>query len=150
MENYENSINSESGFSSFDYAGFWIRLGARIIDSVILSVLFMVLGKLVPWISQGETPNEIISAFVVSFLIGVIYYAVMEGSSMQASIGKQVFKLKVIDKSGEKLSMSKALLRSITKEIGIMFLVGGLMVGFTDKKRGLHDMVAGTYVVKSR
>ncbi|MDD3043404.1 MAG: RDD family protein [Methanosarcinaceae archaeon] len=150
MEDYRDTKNSMFELNSFDYAGFWIRLGARLIDSIIVYILFMALAELVPWLSQGETLTEMMYFSAVNLLVGILYYAGLEGSSMQASIGKQVFKLKVIDKTGKQLSMPKALLRSVTKEIGIMFLVGGLMVGFTDKKRGLHDMVANTFVIRGR
>ncbi|MDD2440457.1 MAG: RDD family protein [Methanosarcinaceae archaeon] len=148
MEEYKNTVNSEFEFRSkpLNYAGFWIRLGARLIDGIITYVLFMALTELFPRLAQQGSSIEITYGPLV---VGILYYTVLESSSMQASVGKQVFKLKVIDEAGKQLSMPKALLRTITKEIGLMFLIGGLMVGFTDKKRGLHDVVAKTFVVKN-
>jgi uncharacterized RDD family membrane protein YckC len=73
----------------------------------------------------------------------------MESSNYQASIGKMVLGVKVTDINGAKLDFVKAFVRNISKIISSFILfIGYIMAGFTDKKQALHDMIAGTLVVK--
>jgi uncharacterized RDD family membrane protein YckC len=73
----------------------------------------------------------------------------MESSNYQATIGKIVLGLKVTDVNDAKLDFVKALARNLCKVISSMILmIGYIMAGFTEKKQALHDMIAGTLVVK--
>lgn len=87
-------------------------------------------------------------AGTVSFAIGVAYFVLMESSEKQATIGKMVFGLKVIDQDGKRLNLSKALIRYLSKFVSaIILLIGFIMAGFDSKKQALHDKIAGTFVV---
>ncbi len=78
-----------------------------------------------------------------------LYYAIMESSSKQATFGKLICGLKVTDLNGERISFMRATGRHFGKIISSMILlIGYLMVLFTERKQGLHDMMAGCLVLK--
>lgn len=154
-----------------NYAGFWLRFVAVIIDGIILgAVQFIavmpVLGLMGIGVvdnmenfdssDQAEAMSMMVSmmamagvAQVVFIVIQTLYYSLMESSNYQASIGKMVLGLKVTDINGNKLDFSKALVRNLCKIISSMILlIGYLMAAFTEKKQALHDMIANTLVVK--
>jgi uncharacterized RDD family membrane protein YckC len=80
-----------------------------------------------------------------------LYSALMESSSWQATLGKRALGLRVTDEHGERMSFAHATGRYFSKLLSAMTLgIGYLMVAFTDRKRGLHDMIANTLVVQSR
>ncbi|MBK7410637.1 MAG: RDD family protein [Saprospirales bacterium] len=79
-----------------------------------------------------------------------LYFAVQESSWKQATIGKSVMGLKVTDQHGERLTFARATGRHLGKILSSAFLaIGYIMAGFTEKKQALHDMIAGTLVVKN-
>ena len=89
------------------------------------------------------------ATIVLTFALIVLYYTIMETSKFQATVGKLAVGLKVTDVNGEKLDFTKALVRNLCKIISSMILfIGYIMAGFTEKKQGLHDIIAGTLVVK--
>lgn len=155
------------------YAGFWLRFVAYIIDYIILYVIsgFVILpilaavGLGVGASTSGFDMNSmtegdimamataiggaIFAGGLISFAINILYYTFMESSKFQATVGKLVLGLKVTDASGGKLDFVKALIRQLAKIVsGIILMIGYIMAGFTEKKQALHDMIAGTLVVK--
>lgn len=143
-----------------EYAGFWIRVAAYLIDGVALSVasyilMFIFLGSMILNPESDPDPTEIMARiipFYVIMLVGSwLYYALMESSSKQATLGKMAVGIKVTDMYGSKVSFGAATGRFFGKIIsGIILYVGFIMVAFTEKKQGLHDMMAGTLVVQNR
>jgi len=76
-----------------------------------------------------------------------LYSAFMLSSSYQATLGKMIFGMKVTDLSGNRISFARATGRHFAKWVSAAILfVGFLMVAFTERKQGLHDMLAGTLV----
>lgn len=123
------------------YAGFWLRVLATLVDGILLSIvnwlLRMVLG-------EGHLYS------IGNVIIAWVYFAGMESSGKQATLGKQLFHLKVTDVTGERISFGKATARYFSKIISsLILLIGYIMVAFTEKKQGLHDMIAGTLVLKA-
>jgi uncharacterized RDD family membrane protein YckC len=139
------------------YGGFWIRVVAAIIDSVILRVvvspIHFIFGGLglagmmsgVPHVGLGILGGGVT---VIAMLFGSwLYEALMESSSYQATIGKMIFGMKVTDLYGNRISFGRATGRHFAKWLSAMILgIGYIMVGFTDRKQGLHDLLAGTLV----
>ncbi len=120
------------------YAGFWPRLGARLIDSIII----VLLGFLIGIASAG------IGA-VFGFLIDWLYYAVMESSYRQGTLGKIALGLKVTDLNGKQISFGRATARYFADWLnGFTGGLSYLVIAFSSKKQGLHDMIAGTLVVR--
>ncbi len=134
---------AESGYATTtEYGGFWIRVVAAIIDGVILGVIQFIL-------------NQFFDDFAVrngfNALLGWLYYAGMESSSNQATLGKMALGLRVTDLEGNRISFLRATGRYLAKIISALILmIGFIMVAFTEKKQGLHDMIAGTLVIKTR
>jgi uncharacterized RDD family membrane protein YckC len=73
----------------------------------------------------------------------------MESSKIQATVGKMLLGMKVTGYNGKRISFLKATGRHFAKYLSAAILgIGYLMIAFTRKKQGLHDMLAQTYVVK--
>ena len=149
------------------YGGFWIRLLAHLIDHIILGAvaapLFFVtvLPSIIRVAQQADRDQEpspemiitiISSAFAyiaLAFVGQWLYEALLTSSSWQGTIGKRVLRLKVVDEAGNRISFGRATGRFFAKILSSMFFcIGFIMIGFTDRKRGLHDMLANTLVMK--
>lgn len=143
------------------YGGFWIRVVAAIIDGLLLGiVVFPVLGIL--GLSIGFAGSQVsmpeigvhlvrdIVAWTLFMGAGWLYEALLESSSKQATVGKMALGLKVTDEYGRRISFARASARYFSKILSRMILlIGYIMVGFTQRKQGLHDMIAGTLVVRT-
>ena len=77
-----------------------------------------------------------------------LYFALMESSSKQATLGKMALGIIVTDLNGNRLSFGRATGRYFGKIIsGAILMIGYIMAGFTEKKQALHDIIAGCLVV---
>lgn len=135
------------------YSGFWRRVAASLIDSVVLSVVGFILGVVlgIAMVSGGTDDTEVVelTGNVVGIFLGWLYYALMESSSKQATIGKMVMGIKVTDLEGNQISFARASGRHFGKIISSLILaIGYLMMLWTEKKQTLHDKMAGCLVVK--
>lgn len=130
------------------YANFFKRLGAFIIDSLIISVpLFLVLSAAEGTASGGGRGARNIF-FLLYLLVGWLYYAVQESSEKQATIGKRLLSMKVTDFNGNRLTFGNATGRFFGKLVsGMIYGIGFLMAAFTKQRQALHDKMANTYVV---
>lgn len=142
-----------------NYAGFWIRVGAYLIDWVILSVVqFGILAIFGESAFDAAATAASASASSDSFLVnlivlilGVVYFVGFESSSWQATLGKMALGLVVVDEHGGRISFLRALGRYFAKILSAMILlIGFIMVAFTDRKQGLHDILASTLVVRGQ
>jgi uncharacterized RDD family membrane protein YckC len=85
----------------------------------------------------------------LTYWVLILYWALMEGSRYQASIGKMAMGVRVTDHAGQRLTFLRAFARNVSKFLSAFtFLIGFMMAGWTSKKQGLHDMVARCYVVQ--
>lgn len=76
-----------------------------------------------------------------------IYEALMLSSQYQATLGKMIFGMKVTDLAGNRISFGRATGRHFAKILsGLVLCIGYIMVGITERKQGLHDILAGTLV----
>lgn len=131
------------------YAGFWRRLAAFIIDWLIIviptAIVFAPFGV-------NDFQNGRYTGFgLLRSLIYLAYFALMESSSYQATLGKMALGIKVTDIDGNKLTFARALGRNAAKYISaIICLVGFIIAAFTARKQALHDLIAGTYVIYSK
>jgi uncharacterized RDD family membrane protein YckC len=133
------------------FAGFWLRLVAIIIDSVILSILSITLWFIAS-ISPGEETGGMTGEIVpnaLNILLGWLYFAFLESSRYQATLGKQMMGIQVTDLEGNQLSFLRATVRHFAKIVSaIILLIGYIMVAFTEKKQALHDILAKTLVIR--
>lgn len=124
------------------FGGFWIRVMAAFIDFVVIFILMSFIIFLI-----GVESQAIVS--VVSIIVWWVYFASMHSSSWQASVGKKVVNIKVADESGNRISFGRATGRHFATYIsGLILGIGYMMAGWTKRKRSLHDMIAGTLVIK--
>jgi uncharacterized RDD family membrane protein YckC len=149
------------------YGGFWIRFLAHLIDHVILSAVaaplffIMVLPAAIRVAHEAERTQEPSPELIFSVLSSVfiyvalafagqwLYEAFLTSSSWQGTIGKRVLHLKVVDEGGNRISFGRATGRFFAKILSHMFFaIGFIMIAFTERKRGLHDLLAGTVVMK--
>jgi uncharacterized RDD family membrane protein YckC len=134
------------------FAGFWIRAAAFLVDCLILAIPVWVIQIVVGRAADDQTAGHPITAMFFIIVIELFYFAGLWASPMQATLGQKLCGLKVVDAiTRRKISFWRGAARLLALWLGIaIFLIGVIMVAFTERKRGLHDMVAGTYVVKER
>jgi len=142
------------------YGGFWRRFAAIFIDGVILNVGGFILGLLlgipigIALDAMGYQKEFITGVSywignVLDFVTGWLYFTLMESSRLQATLGKMALGIAVTDVYGEPISFGKANARHWSKILSMLtLLVGYMMAGFTEKKQALHDMIAGTLVLR--
>jgi uncharacterized RDD family membrane protein YckC len=145
------------------FGGFWIRVLACIIDTLVLVVpvfgidylLYVLLGpENVSYFAymfddayaEMWTSYDTISLIAVS-LIGISYYGVLT-SKFGGTVGKLVLGLRVVGENGQRISLGRAIGRYFSYMLSSIFNIGYIMVAFTNKKQGLHDIICKTYVVK--
>jgi uncharacterized RDD family membrane protein YckC len=139
---------------AMDYAGFWIRLGALMIDGFILGLanflLFVPLGILVPM--SEDNPFVVLSFMplfiIVQYAIPAVYDTWFVGK-YGATPGKMACRLKVVVEDGGQVTYLRALGRHFAKWLSSMILaIGFIMAAFDDQKRTLHDRICETRVVR--
>jgi uncharacterized RDD family membrane protein YckC len=147
----ERSTPRPDGPVAVQYIGFWTRLGAYLIDFVIL--IFIAIGVLIvimasfPGYYGGVSPAGSNIYLLLILLIEWVYFTLQESSDFQGTVGKRLVKIKVIDNAGNKINFWQAALRNILRVIPFVGFFCVIVIGFSEKKQGLHDMAANTYVV---
>ncbi len=144
------------------HAGFLSRFAAALIDGVILTcvdfLLLLIVNAIDPhpidyrhgftlkkenWLLLGALYN------VWNFILTWLYFTLSESSASQATLGKKALGLVVTDEAGQRISFGRANGRYFGKIIsGLLLCIGYLMAAFTDRKQALHDIMAGTLVLK--
>jgi uncharacterized RDD family membrane protein YckC len=131
------------------YGGFWKRVLAYIIDLIPLGIIGFIVGVASGQdLANPEAMPDLGLNNLVGLLVGVAYFAGFESSSWQATPGKRALGMIVVDTKGRRLLLGRAAGRYFGKILsGLVLLIGYIMVAFTARKQGLHDMLAGTLVV---
>jgi|TARA_B100001750_G_scaffold138227_1_gene110108 uncharacterized RDD family membrane protein YckC len=143
------------------FKGFWIRLVAALLDSIILIIMTLIISFVLAAIAGillGEGAG--IATFLLtllSFSVALLLYKpLMEASEYQGTFGKVILGMKVVNQNGNRLSMSESFLRTIVyigmlsvPGLNIIGLLGLIMIGFTEQKQGLHDLLSKTFVVSN-
>jgi len=150
--------------SEIQYAGFWRRVVATILDQIILAVaraiiygvivLIVYAALHVADIKEFNTPTIIVlgcSLFFIDIWLVWIYFALMESSSLMATLGKLAMGMRVLSSERNQLTFERATVRYFAKILSrATLLVGYILSAFSSKKQALHDFVAKTIVVVSR
>jgi uncharacterized RDD family membrane protein YckC len=130
------------------YASFGKRFLAVLLDGVILAIINILISSVLRLV-LGDSGMQL--GNLVGILIAWLYYAVQESSEKQATLGKQALGIVVTDLEGKRIDLVKATIRYFSKILSTLILfIGYLMVLFTERKQGLHDMIAGTLVLTRR
>ena len=123
-------------------AGFWVRLLASIMDTLIISIPLGIIAYILTG-NWDENLSGTIST-IYSILIPIIWYGY--------TVGKRIMKIRIVKVDGSKLGIGAMLMRVLVAgliyivTLGIAAIVSAFMVGFREDKRALHDLIAGTYV----
>jgi uncharacterized RDD family membrane protein YckC/Tfp pilus assembly major pilin PilA len=137
------------------FAGFWLRLVAAILDGIIINVVFWVVSFiLIAAIASSGDSAAIGIASVFTYILSIVgnwlYFALMESSSKQATVGKMALGLKVVDEQGERIGFGRATGRHFGKLISSLIIgIGFLMAAWTRKRQCLHDILASSLVVRN-
>jgi uncharacterized RDD family membrane protein YckC len=120
-----------------EYAGFWRRFGAIMIDGILIAVVGLFF-KLLGLYSVG-----------LDILLALLYTPFFEASELQATPGKALLDMRVVSLTGERITFKKAFIRYLVRIVsGLLLCFGFLMMLFTEKKQTLHDLAAETLVVR--
>lgn len=126
---------------SLEPANMFPRFAAFLIDAILLGIVQSIL--------MNVTDSSTLSTIAEVLVIGG-YYGFMEGANGSASVGKRVMGLRVCDVNGGDLSFGIAALRGACHILsGAIFAIGYIMAFFTERKQALHDLIAGTLVVRA-
>lgn len=136
------------------FAGFWIRTGAHLIDSVCVTAWMIAVafatGLLMSPLSGGAVSPEAIGVWagILGWSSSLAYYIVFTGGTWQATPGKRMLGIQVIRTDGQKVGYGLAFGRMLAYVISsITVYIGFFMVGWTDQKKALHDMICSTRVI---
>ena len=149
-------MNDELKENIIEYAGFWKRVAAALIDSLVMLIPSMILGFIIgfgmalndPYVTDYEL--EIV-VNIMSIVTWWLYSAVFESSNFMATPGKMALGIVVTDYQNQKISFAQASGRHFGKIIsGIIIGIGFIMAAFTEKKQGLHDIMSGTLIVNKK
>jgi len=141
------SINAPNLWAT--YAGFGSRAIATLIDMTIVFGLIFALEKFMVAINLIA-----IDSFAyfsgIAIVAWVLYNSVLESSVYQATLGKMMLNIKVIDLYGNRVSFLRALVRCISVIFSLLPFGLGVWYMTTDpKKQAWHDLISGTYVTKT-
>jgi|TARA_B110000046_G_scaffold44845_1_gene49844 uncharacterized RDD family membrane protein YckC len=156
------------------YASFGSRLLAYILDAFVLQLLQIII--IIPFLLSldfdfvdvpfdWEAYDRYDEAFFTDlglwidqarplifagFITQTLYFSLLESSHLQASLGKLALGIKVVDQHGARLDFLYCLVRNLSKFLSsLIFMLGYLMAAVTKNKQALHDLIAGSYVVRS-
>ena len=137
------------------YAGFWIRLLASLLDGVILlvaAICIMVLTG-VPMEHMMDFINVELEGYTwqqsMYVFLSLLYVILLPASTLQGTLGKAALGLKITDVNGERISVWRSLGRALSGILStIILFIGYIMIAFHREKRGLHDIIARTYVIR--
>lgn len=139
------------------HAGFWRRVAAYTVDTLLVGIAMIVLFGLLGLASAAAITSENAGiafgvmglGYVLAIVMTWLYFAKLESSPSQATIGKRLMGLKVTDDRGARISFGRASGRFFGKIVTglIPFGIGYMLAGWTGRKQALHDMMATTFVV---
>ncbi|AJE53976.1 hypothetical protein NS115_02325 [Paenibacillus jamilae] len=141
------------------YGGFWVRTAAFMIDLIILFAIVLLVGgtfSIIPVLLDIEETGFILEFFIwmpliLWLVLPWLYCGFLESSKVQATPGKLVFSLVVVNSKGNRLGFLHASGRYWIKVISFMLVhIIYIVVAFTAKKQGVHDLCAKTLVVNKK
>ena len=156
------------------YAGFWLRFVAALIDGLVIGIpviaiivafaISMGIGAKLRNFNSDDPPAAMIGALIGFIALAIVvlvvgewlYFSLMESSTWQGTLGKKAIGLFVTDLEGRRVTFGRAsgrfaagrLLGRVPGIGGLYFIVSCICAGFTERKQALHDMIAGTLVLR--
>jgi len=129
----------------YNYVGFWARLAAYLIDGIIIVLPLDALNYML--FGTVDLEENMVMYFIYA-IIGTLYFIILPTTNLQATLGKRVMRMKIVDINGNKITLGRSIGRYFAQALShLIFFIGYLMIGFMKNKTGLHDLLAKTYVV---
>ncbi len=126
-------------------AGFWIRLGASLLDGLIVGIPLFIISLLITGGLEGREYFTDVISFLYTLLLPVFWNGF--------TIGKRICGVQIRKLDGSSPGIGTMLLRNVvgglvySLTLGIAVIISALMVGLREDKRAIHDFIAGTEVV---
>jgi len=125
-------------------AGFWRRFAAYLLDGLILNVISWILVFILSFL-----PYLLGSVIGIAFFVGSIIYFPAFWVWQGATPGKMMMGVKIVKTDGSPIGIGRAILRYFGYIVSAIILyIGYIMIAWDSRKQGLHDKIAGTYVVR--
>jgi uncharacterized RDD family membrane protein YckC len=150
---------SPSGAPALQYAGLGRRFVAHLIDGILCLFAYMIIGSMVASQTGGLTDEGFsmegapaLVAILLTFLVTLAYFAVLESSRSGKTLGKLIAGIRVADVGGGKASFNQALMRNILRLVDglVFYIVGIILILRSGRNQRLGDRVAGTVVLHLR
>jgi len=142
--------------TSQEYADFWSRVAAYLIDNIIISTTSLILpiipALLIYFIGNHAVAfllTYFVGIYIVLFLFGWLYHCLLESSKAEATVGKKLIKIRLVNAEMKAVDFWQATTRHFISALLTGFIGGFTYITalFTDKKQGIHDMAANTFVI---
>lgn len=144
-----NQPTSTVNVAPFGYAGFWRRLYANIIDSLIIGVVASPLSYTISSSVKNSSDTTTTNIGIFSFIISFAYVAFFWVSQNGQTLGKRIMGVRVIKDDGSPVDLATAVVRYIGYALSsLIFCLGYLAAAFDSRKRAWHDRIAHTLVVR--
>ena len=126
----------------YPFKGFWIRFVAALIDGIFLTIIVILLAVFSllffgATLGEGAGIGMFFLVLILAILATILYKPIMEASDYQGTFGKYALGLKIVDKRGQRITMTSSFLRTILYIIGaqgFLLCLGVVMIGFTEYK----------------
>lgn len=145
--NLGGAERAAAGHAGASDAGFWRRFAAYLIDSLIVSFAVMLLAMAAALLLPAGA--GLLELVPLAYLPAMwLYFALQESSAKQATLGKRALGILVVGPDGGPIGFGRACGRHFAAALSYATLyIGYAMAGWTRRKQGLHDLLAGTYVI---
>lgn len=133
--------------SKYKPANSWERTTAYIFDIIICTSIMTIIYSIIENINIKLSLNhKLIGQFIFMF----VYFSIFENSFfIRSTPGKRINRLFIIDKNGDKITLSKSFTRFLLFYASVLsFFIGHISILFTKNKTGIHDILSHSYVVK--
>jgi uncharacterized RDD family membrane protein YckC len=154
------------GWVGTPLAGWWSRVGAQILDWLILTIPVIAIVVLVVIVAAGSDVGAVVTAIISTFayLIAALFYAPLlmkrPGAQNGQTWGKQVIGIRVVRDSGQQVDLGYAMLREVVVKYLLFNVIGGFFFSiptilnylwplWDDENRCLHDMIVSSHVVRA-
>lgn len=144
-----------------EYAAPWRRLAAGAVDALLVPIAYYLVSFFTGFFFSASSHGDQLSgnaasqtrfgAWIAAAVVWWLYCILMERSANQGTLGKMLLNIAVTDAGGQRISLGRAVGRNLAKIVsGALLPINWIMVAFTGKKRGLHDVIAGSMVVEKK
>ena len=132
------------------YAGFWTRFISYLIDMIVIYAISSLLNTISFGLLNKVLDFPILGEKSLSYVIVMFTYFISMTYFFSQTLGKMIMKIKIETNRGDKLNFADVVYRELVGRLLTIFLayLPYLAVAFTNKKKGLHDFIADTVVVK--